>query len=55
MKKTDAAMKNYTCNDYRIEMILLSLQRRLYQPGISDEEKKGLEAEIEKVKAEMDM
>ena len=28
----------YTCQDYRQEMILLGLQRRLHEPGLSDEE-----------------
>ena len=45
----------YTCNDYRAEMILLSLERRLNAPGIPEGEKQQIEAEIEKIKAEMDM
>jgi hypothetical protein len=45
----------YTCSDYRAEMILLSLERRLNQPDLAEKEKKEIEAEIEKIKAEMGM
>ncbi|MFO8112431.1 MAG: hypothetical protein R6T92_07985 [Desulfosalsimonadaceae bacterium] len=45
----------YTCNEYRIEMILLSLAQRLNKPGLSEAEKQALTAEIKKVKAEMGM
>lgn len=45
----------YTCNEYRAEMILLSLQQRLNRPGIADDEKQQLEEEIARVKAEMGM
>ena len=43
----------YTCDDYRKEMMLLALRKRLQQKGLSKEEKarigeeiKGLEEEI---------
>ncbi len=45
----------YTCNAYRIEMILLSLEQRRNKPGLSEAEKQDLTAEIKKVKAEMGM
>jgi len=46
---------HYTCNDYRAEMILLSLQRRLSRPELGEREKQEILAEIERVKAEMGM
>jgi len=52
---TDTSAGNYTCNDYRAEMILLSLQRRLNRPELGENEKKEIQAEIERVKAEMGM
>lgn len=45
----------YTCNEYRIEMILLALERRRSTPGISEEEKQEVDAEIARIKKEMDM
>jgi hypothetical protein len=39
----------YTCNDYREEMILLGLNRRLYQQNISEEERKEILKEIEAI------
>ena len=35
-------MSNYTCNDYREEMILVGLKKRLNKPGITKEEKEAL-------------
>lgn len=43
----------YTCNEYREEMILLGLQRRLAAAGLSDEERKDLLAEIARVEKQM--
>ena len=45
----------YTCNEYRMEMILLALRRRLAKPDLSEAEKKSIEAEIQRVKTEMGM
>lgn len=53
--KTPCQPSPYTCNDYRAEMILLSLERRLHQPGLPEKEKKEINEEIEKIKAEMGM
>jgi hypothetical protein len=41
--------------DYRKEMVLLGLQRRLNQPGLSVEEQKHIRQEIEKLESEMQM
>lgn len=47
--------KPYTCNDYRSEMILLSLERQMNKPDLTETEKRKIAAEIKRVKAEMDM
>ena len=52
-KKSETSQ--YTCNDYREEMILLGLQRRLKNPDLTDEEKKAIQAEIKKIEKLMDM
>lgn len=46
---------NYTCNDYREEMILLGLQKRLNQGNLTDQEKKELLKEIEIIEKQMGM
>lgn len=46
---------NYTCNDYREEMILLGLQKRLNQGNLTDEEKKEVLREIEIIEKQMGM
>ena len=43
----------YTCNEYREEMILVGLQKRLSAPGVTPEEKKDLLREIAKVERQM--
>jgi len=43
----------YTCNEYREEMILLGLQKRLSSKGLSPEEKESLLKEIAKVERQM--
>lgn len=45
----------YTCTEYREEMLLLALRRRLMQDGLPDEEKRRIEEEIRKLEAKMDM
>jgi hypothetical protein len=45
----------YTCAQYREEMLLLSLERRLNEPGLSDEERDRLAADIGKLRRQMDM
>ncbi|MBU1170850.1 MAG: hypothetical protein KKD44_14910 [Proteobacteria bacterium] len=46
---------NYTCNDYREEMILLGLQKRLNQGNLTDDERKELLKEIESIEKQMGM
>ena len=48
-------MGNYTCNDYREEMVLLVLQKRLNEPGLTKEEKDTLVKEIKKIEKSMGM
>jgi hypothetical protein len=48
-------MKQYTCTDYRMEMMLLGLKRRLAEPGLDDREIQQLQEQIRKLEAEMGM
>ena len=43
----------YTCNEYREEMILLGLQRRLSSPNLPEREKEELLKEIARVEKQM--
>ena len=43
----------YTCTDYRIEMILVSLRQRLKQEDLDDAEKQDIISQIEKIEAVM--
>lgn len=43
------------CSDYRLEMILLGLRRRLSDEGLSEDEKDKLLKEIRRIEAEMRM
>ena len=45
----------YTCNEYREEMMLLGLKRRLAQEDLSEEERRAIIKEIEKLESEMRM
>jgi hypothetical protein len=45
----------YTCQEYREEMILLALQKKLTAPDLSPEEKQRLLEEIAEVEARMGM
>lgn len=45
----------YTCEDYRIEMKLLGLKKRLQEEDLSDEEKAQIVEEIEELEKEMKM
>lgn len=55
MENADAKPSNYTCNDYRAEMILLGLQKQLARPDLTPEEKQELNARISAVEKEMGM
>ena len=46
-------MTNYTCADYRIEMILLSLRQRLQREDLSEEERNDIILQIKKLEAAM--
>ena len=48
-------MPTYTCQDYRLEMILLGLQRRLKDPDLTEEEKKKIRSEIRKLEEQVGM
>ena len=52
MEKPKTVAK-YTCNEYREEMILLGLQRRLSSPDLTPEEKHSILAQIAKVERQM--
>ena len=43
----------YTCNEYREEMILLALRRKLLQPDLTKEEKARIAAEIARLEQEL--
>ena len=45
----------YTCKEYREEMMLLNLQRRLYEKSLTEDEEKQLKESIERLKKDMDM
>lgn len=45
--------QQYTCNEYREEMILLGLQKRLSSKGLTSEEKESLLKEIANVEKQM--
>ena len=40
-------LRRYTCSDYREEMRLLALRRRLEQPGLPEDERRRTAEEIE--------
>lgn len=48
-------MKAYTCSEYRQEMVLIGLRRRLTDPTLSQTEKRELEAQVRKLETEMGM
>jgi len=43
----------YTCAEYRIEMILLNLKRRLQHEGLGEKEKGDILLHIKKLEAKM--
>ena len=47
--------KNYTCNDYRQEMILIGLRTRLESEELSEKEKLEILREINELQKQMDM
>jgi hypothetical protein len=45
----------YTCNEYREEMTLLGLKRRLEDPSLSEAKREEIIAEIKRLEAAMGM
>ena len=43
----------YTCADYRVEMLLVSLKRRLASADLSPREKEELKAQIKNLEADL--
>jgi len=46
---------NYTCNEYREEMMLLGLKKRLSQGNLSEEEKRAVKEDIKQLESLMGM
>ena len=55
MTSTKKNQGAYTCTDYRSEMILLGLTRRLQAEGLDSRQAEELRRQIEDLKAEMGM
>ena len=56
MRKEQNHINNYTCRDYREEMTLLGLKKRLEsEDGLSKEERRIIVEEIRKLELEMHM
>ncbi|MGB9499954.1 MAG: hypothetical protein ACKVE4_09440 [Dissulfuribacterales bacterium] len=47
--------KRYTCNEYREEMILLTLRQRLNKKGLAESEKETIRKEISRLESVMQM
>jgi hypothetical protein len=45
----------YTCAEYREEMMLLGLKRRLHNNDVTEEEKQEIRREIEKLESAMNI
>ena len=45
----------YTCADYRIEMILVSLRQRLRQENLDEAKRKEILTQIEKLEPTMEL
>jgi hypothetical protein len=45
----------YTCNDYRSEMILISLNKKLTDPGLSEKDRQDIHKEIKRLEKQMGM
>ncbi len=43
----------YTCADYRLEMILLGLTRRLESEALTDDEREAVRGEIRRIEAQL--
>jgi len=52
-KNQSSTATRYTCTEYREEMVLLGLQRKLQNPALSRDEKETLEKEIADLEAKI--
>lgn len=43
----------YTCNEYREEMILVNLHKRLQQEGLTEEDRLEIQKEVERLERQM--
>jgi hypothetical protein len=46
--------KSYTCKDYREEMMLLGLKKRLNNAALSEDERRLIKKQIEKIEKKME-
>lgn len=53
MEKVKSGSGKYTCNEYREEMILVSLQKQLASPELTPGAKQSLLEEISKIEKQM--
>ena len=47
--------KRYTCTEYREEMRLLALQKRLAQNDLTDREKTAIREEVQRIEVVLEM
>jgi hypothetical protein len=52
--KNEKKPNTYTCNEYRQEMILAGLKKRITQPDLSEKERTEIEKEIIRIEKAMD-
>jgi hypothetical protein len=53
--QVDGSPQVYTCNEYRQEMILLALRRKLLLADLKEEERRHLAGEIARLEKELGM
>ena len=54
-EKAERRSSPYTCNEYREEMILLTLRRKLAGDGLGEDERRRLGEEIARLEKHMGM
>ena len=52
-KLNEKSGSNYTCSEYREEMILAGLKKRMAQAGLSERERHEIEKEIRRIEKMM--
>ena len=55
LSNMNSSNNKYTCNEYREEMILLALQKKLSSEDLTEEEKNKILAEIKEIEKKMGM